>query len=178
MIERDAVKFLYDLGKSEQKIIKTESGTYTTENLQRVTAPLCKSLVVHNLSSLVDFIEENIDKYQGEYLVQVKDPKTVELLKPLNNDGKREKVMVAEALLPRITLGNYMDVERFNIMLQTNFVENEHRARLLKLTGLLKDETVKQYGDDGISQKVSIKTGITTEGEAQVPNPVDTATGI
>lgn len=46
------------------------------------------------------------------------------------------------------------------------------KEALLKVIGNLKTEAVKKHSDDGISQKVEIKQGITTVAEAVVPNPV------
>ena len=37
----------------------------------------------------------------------------------------------------------------------------------------IKDESIAQYGDDGVTQKATIKTGITSVGDAVVPNPVN-----
>ena len=68
-----------------------------------------------------------------------------------------------------------MDTERFNIMLQSAFVDNTDKILLLKYTGLIQEENVKDTGDDGISQAVTIKTGVATVGQAIVPNPVSLA---
>ena len=60
-------------------------------------------------------------------------------------------------------------------MLQSSFVdegEGNDKPLILKFTGLVKDEAVKTIGDDGVTQSATIKTGITTVGNAQVPNPV------
>ena len=36
----------------------------------------------------------------------------------------------------------------------------------------VKDGTVAQYGDDGVTQKATVKTGLTSKADAVVPNPV------
>ena len=43
---------------------------------------------------------------------------------------------------------------------------------LLKFSGTVKDESIVEYGDDGVTQKATVKTGITSVGDAIVPNPV------
>lgn len=57
-------------------------------------------------------------------------------------------------------------------MLQSAFVENEDRAKLLKVSGNIKEENVKSVGDDGISQSAAIKVGVSSVAEVKIPNPV------
>ncbi|HFK2719142.1 TPA: hypothetical protein ACG1DY_004991, partial [Escherichia coli] len=64
------------------------------------------------------------------------------------------------------------DPETFNIKLQSGFVKNEDRDIVLKVVGNIKEEDVKTYGDDGISQSVTAKVGVATLGQVEVPNPV------
>ena len=65
-----------------------------------------------------------------------------------------------------------MDQEYFIINLQAKFLPNDDRELLLKFAGTVKNESIAEYGDNGIMQKATIKTGISTVGEAIVPNPV------
>ena len=48
---------------------------------------------------------------------------------------------------------------------------NEDRAKLLALTGNVVDESVKTYGDDGVSQQATVKSGVTSVASVKVPNP-------
>ena len=80
--------------------------------------------------------------------------------------------MVAEALLPSFGFNQFMDQERFCIALQSKFIKNDDRDLLLKFAGTVESGTVAQYGDDGVTQKATIKTGLASKGEAILPNPV------
>ena len=60
-------------------------------------------------------------------------------------------------------------------MLQSSFTDSGDKEVLQKYTGLVRDEAVKETGDDGISQAVTIKTGVASVGQAVVPNPVTLA---
>ncbi|CAM3000170.1 hypothetical protein HAHI6034_11055 [Hathewaya histolytica] len=60
-------------------------------------------------------------------------------------------------------------------MLQSSFVNVGDKEVLLKYTGLIQDEAVKSIGDDGVSQQVTVKTGVASVGQAVVPNPVKLA---
>lgn len=71
-----------------------------------------------------------------------------------------------------ITYGQYYDHEKFCIALQSKFKNDENRALLLKFAGTVEAGTVAGYGDDGVSQKATVKTGIASKGDAIVPSPI------
>lgn len=176
MLNKDAMEYLVGLGYKKDVLVETEKGLFSKERLERVELPRIDTLKVSNLTSIIDFIKANIDDYEGQLLIQVVSPKEVRLLTPLTPDKKREELIRAVAILPdNIRYDYFMETEPFNIMIQSGFSDNDHKKLLLKFTGLIKDEAVKSTGDNGISQKVTIKTGVASVGEAEVPNPVTLA---
>lgn len=176
MDNKEALEYLVNLGKEKDPIIKLPQGTYSTVRLTRVEEVKAAALTVSTLTGLVDYIKTNVDSLKTKLLIQVKSPKEVLLYSPLNVDKEREIFISAEAILPNnVKYDQFIDTERFNIMLQSAFVDSGDKAILLKYTGLIKEETVKDTGDDGISQSVTIKTGVATVGQAIVPNPVNLA---
>ena len=176
MENRDSLEYLVNLGEKKEAIIKLDQGTFSRVSLNRVTEPVASKLTVSTLTGLVDYIKTNVDKLEGKLLIQVKSPEEVTLYSPLNADREREKYVSAEAILPNnVVYDRFLDTERFNIMLQSAFVDDEDKAKLLKYTALITDDTVKNFGDDGISQKVTVKTGVASVSDAVVPNPVTLA---
>ncbi|MCC5422481.1 hypothetical protein [Clostridium botulinum] len=176
MINREALEYLVNLGEEKEPIIELDQGTFSTEGLSRVTGPLADTLIVSTLTGLVDYIKTNTDKLQSELLIQVKSHDDVRLYSPLNEDKEREMYIKAVAILPNnIYYDRFMGTEEFNIMLQSSFVDVGDKEVLLKYTGLVRDEAVKDTGDDGVSQAVTIKTGVASVGQAVVPNPVTLA---
>lgn len=176
-MEREGLSYLVELGQEEELIIETKTGLYSKRNLTRLYMPTMGTLEVSNLTSFIDYCKSNFDNVINvevdKLLIQVVSPREVRLLLPLNVDMVRPQAIKAIAILPdNIRYGSYLDVESFNIMLQSSFVVNTDRELLLKFTGLIKEEKVKDTGDNGVSQKVTIKTGIATIGEAEIPNPV------
>lgn len=175
-MSKEAVEYLVGLGKSENVIVDLEQGTFSKRELVRVTEPLAKCLVVSTLTGFVDYIKANIDKLEGKLLIHVASPDTVNLYSSLNDDKEREKYVSAQVILPdNISYARFIDTERFNIMLQSSFVDNDDKQKLLQYTGLIQDDNVKSYGDDGVSQQVTVKTGVASVGNAVVPNPVTLA---
>ena len=176
MENRDSLEYLVNLGEKKEAIIELDQGTFSRVSLNRVTEPVASKLTVSTLTGLVDYIKTNVDKLEGKLLIQVKSPEEVTLYSPLNADREREKYVSAEAILPNnVVYDRFLDTERFNIMLQSAFVDDEDKSKLLKYTALITDDTVKNFGDDGISQKVTVKTGVASVSDAVVPNPVTLA---
>ena len=128
---------------------------------------------LNTLSGLVDYIKSsNLDYNTDHAYLHVVDEKTVELKSDLKEDRERELLAVATAIVPEFKFNSYMDIESFNIALQSQFVKTDDRNILLKVVGNLKEDNVRSTGDDGISQAVTIKSGIATAENIKVPNPV------
>lgn len=176
MLNKEALEYLVNLGNEKDVLVETSKGLFTKIPLTRVKLPKVETLHVSNLTSIIDFFKSNIDDHVGRLLIQVVSPREVRLLTPIGEDGDRDEILKATAILPNnIHYDTFVDTERFNIMLQASFADKGDKSLVLKFTGLIRDEAVKETGDNGISQKVTIKTGITTVGEAVVPNPVTLA---
>ena len=176
MINQEALEYLVNLGEGKDPIIELEQGTFTKERLERVKIAKASTLTVSTLTGLVDYIKSNIDKLPEKLLIQVKSHEDVVLYSPLNADREREQYISAQAILPNnVVYDRFISTEQFNIMLQSAFVDVGTKSSLLKYTGLIQDEAVKTTGDDGVSQQVTVKTGVASVGQAVVPNPVELA---
>lgn len=146
---------------------------YSDKRMEEVVKiPYADSFTLTTLSSLVEYIKSNVDTMKGHMFVHVKSPTCVEVFSQLDVDRKREKIVTVCASLPTIQTDTYIEREKFNIALQSKFVPNEDRDLLLRFVGTVEDGTVAEYGDDGVTQKATVKTGIASKGDAIVPNPV------
>ncbi len=173
MFDKEALNYLVNLGYEKDVLVETEKGLFSKVPLTRVNYPRVETLEVSNLTSIIDYMRSNIDGYKERLLIQVVSPREVRLLTSLNNDDVRDEILRAVAILPdNIYYDRFIDTERFNIMLQSSFEDSDDKKLLLKFTGLIQEEAVKKTGDDGVSQAVTIKTGVATVGDAVVPNPV------
>lgn len=131
-----------------------------------------RALEMRTLTSLVEYIKAQIDDSTSKMIVQVVSPEEVRLVSALDDDRKRELLVDVNAQIPNFEYGRYMGHESFIIALQSKFISNDDSELLLKFAGTVENGTVAQYGDDGVTQKATIKTGIASKGEALVPNPV------
>lgn len=168
---RDALQYV--VGLKTAKVLDINGERYVDKDVYRVDNKLRASAIQMNtLTSLVDYLKAGVDTMAGKMLVQVVSPTKVRVLSMLDADRKREELVEVEAMIPDFEYGRYMGNERFIIALQSKFIDNDDRALLLKFSGTVKDESITEYGDDGVTQKATVKTGITSIADAIVPNPV------
>lgn len=171
MFDKEALKYLVSLGEWDFATIAGQS--YTTKPLHLVMTPVADTLHVRTLTGLVNYIESEVDTTDSDpLLVHVAMPDEVRIFTPLLSDRQRECLMVAHYTQPRHPFGVFEDVEQFIINMQIHFKNNKDLAKILKLVGNMRDEAIKTYGDDGVTQSVTAKTGIATVDEVPVPNPV------
>lgn len=164
----------YIVGLKEPTVEMYNGEYYSDKPLHRVEdyIPKASSVTVRTLTSLIDYIMANIDCMAEKMIVAVESPTTVRLYSKLDENRDREYLMTAEAFLPEFRFGQFIDQESFCIALQSKFIPNEDRELLLKFAGTVEAGTVAQYGDDGVTQKATVKTGLASKGEAIIPNPV------
>jgi hypothetical protein len=168
---RDALQYV--VGLKEAKLLEINGDTYTDKEIYRVDNNLrAAAIEMNTLTSLVDYAKAFTDEMSDQMLVQVVSPTEVKLISCLDTDRRRECLVSVKAMIPEFGYGRYIDHESFIIALQSKFIENDDRALLLKFAGTVKDESIAQYGDDGVTQKATVKTGISSVGDAIVPNPV------
>ncbi|KRK40830.1 hypothetical protein [Loigolactobacillus bifermentans] len=138
----------------------------------RAISPAEEALAVHTLTGLVDYIKTNADRRDKKLTIHVKSETQVLLLSPLDDYGTREVLVDAKPILPAFTYGKFYGSEELNIKLQAGFIDSEDRSVILRVIGNLRDEDVRNYTDDGVSQAVEVKSGIASAADAAVPNPV------
>lgn len=138
----------------------------------------CEALEISTLTSLVDYIKGSMaDDFAAsgsvpKIIVHVKSETEVELISVFNNDMDRWKIASVKARLPQIILNEFVIQERFIIQMQSMFIDTPDRAIVMQVAGNVEDKTVANYGDDGVSQKATIKTGLANVEDVIVPNPV------
>lgn len=170
----DALRYVVGLGKRET--VELDGFNYTTDRLELIEEPLAKGIQVTTLTGLVDYIKSDVDtKVSEKLIIHIVSPSKVILRSELTKNRHRENYVVCEALLPDIEFNRFLNTDKFNILLQSSFVKNADRDILLKVCGNVQESAVKQVGDDGVTQAVTMKTGVATLQDVIVPNPVTLA---
>ena len=136
----------------------------------------CEAIQLSTLTSLVDYIREDMcADFQGavpKMIVHVASETDVRLVTQFNGDMDRWEVVDVKAKVPEIVLNRFMEQEAFIIQMQSMFLDTPDKAVVMQVAGNVADRTVANYGDDGVSQKATIKTGLATVEDVIVPNPV------
>lgn len=136
--------------------------------------PAPDPLVVHTLTGLVEYVKANHDELAlDELVLHVVDPMRVDLVSPTVGYHRQRFTFASAQGFPRsaFAYGQFHDLERFNIALQSQFEPTDDRAGVLLIVGNVEDKEVRVQRDDGVGQGVTVKSGIGLE-MAVVPNPV------
>lgn len=169
MIQK-ALQYIVNL--AEPKVQTIDGETYSDKALHRVSFnPKAEPIQLNTLTSLVDYILSDFDNH-GKLFVHVVSPTEVTVFSVLDKERIREEILTVNALVPRFDFGRFMEHEAFCIGLQSKFQDVGDRALLLKFAGTVEAGSVAQYGDDGVTQKATVKTGVASKADAVVPNPV------
>lgn len=170
--------FEYVVGLSKANMVSIDGTVYTDKPLHLPEMPTIETLRTDNLSSIVNFIKHAWDADLHDIddtiqkIIHVEDAGKVNLYSSVCNECMdRQKFMTAEWAGNKFPFGQFMDGEKFNILLQTCFMETDDLKVIQQVVGNLRDEAVQNYGDDGVSQSVTIRTGIATVGQVRVPSP-------
>lgn len=163
----------YIVGLRAPEIQQIDGQIYSDKELSRISYnPKAEPLHMSTLTSLVDYLHSGTDVLAERMIVQIVNPTKVVLTSMLDQERQREKTAVVEADVPDFRYGYFIGHEEFLIALQSKFIPGYDRNLLLKFAGTVENGTIAQYGDDGVTQKATVKTGIASKGEAVVPNPV------
>lgn len=169
---KEALQYIVGLGKAEEHVIN--GACYSDKPLHRIDTyyPKADAIEMHTLTSLVDYIKSEVDEMPPRMIVEVKSPTEVELYSQLDPNRDRESLVVASARVPDFEFDRFVEHEKFCINLQSKFIPSDDRELILKFAGTVEAGSVSEYGDDGVTQKATIKTGLASKGDAIVPNPV------
>lgn len=171
-----AIEKIIDLAKPNFETVYGE--TYCDKPMHRIYSELRanESIKMSSLSSLIDYIKSGFDrKSDFTYLVHIVSPTEVRLVSALDDDRERETLVVVKAEVPQFDFDRAIAHESFCIGVQSKFVDGpaevNDKALILKFAGTVKAGSVTEYSDDGVSQKATVKCGVSTLSEAVVPSP-------
>lgn len=163
----------YIVGLNKPELVEVGGETYTDKELRRVKHnPKAESLSLWTLTSLMDYIESNVDEMADKMLLHVENPELVWLTSKLDEDRERETLIQAVAEIPSFNFGRFIPHEEFCIALRSKFLETEDRKTILKFAGTVEAGTLAQYSDDGVTQRATVKAGIVGKKDEIVPSVV------
>lgn len=171
---KEALQYLVDLGENTAKpeVVTICGKTYATKNLKQYSWEwYADALEVSSLTAVLDYIAVAGPEILGDIILHVESPTQVRLISFLNAERKRECLLTAEANVSGFEFDQWYSQEQFIMGLQSDFLPSEDLEKLQAVAGCVEGGTSANYGDDGVSQKVTIKSGIATREDVVVPNP-------
>lgn len=127
-------------------------------------------LAIHTLAGVIDYLRENRDELKLEQLVvHVESPKLVKVVDRIEGDTVRQRVTYVTASAdvlgetakgPQFEFGTYHKPDTFLIGLLALFEATEERDALVRAVGNITASEVKQAHDDGITQQVIGRQGV------------------
>ena len=164
---------------TKAEVLTIDGNAYVTQDVHVPDPePRVDRLYVHTLAGFVDYLTERAEELKNDQpFIHIQSPKQVALFgSPVGRHQLRNHYCQAEVLAdPSFTYGKWYPLEDFTIALQAHFLPSDTRAAILALVGNLTDEASRTNEDDGVTQIVTVKKGLTRAARATVPNPVSLA---
>jgi len=164
------IKYLISLAKPETVSIREQ--LYITGKIEPVIPPGPTQLVIHTLTGLVDYINSDEILIESFPIIQVEDFDSVSFRSQLiKTEHNRRETYIHATAIPMFTTAEKLvgrTIEDMIVLLGTSFAPSDDRERVIKLLGNITKTT-----DDGITQQVNIKKGISLQGVAEMPNVIE-----
>ena len=179
MIESDAISKIEQLVQDKQVI--EHAGEKFVPIAYKVLRNVDRTPPVHlnTLESLVKFIGDNWQSLDLTNAIAIIDERlSVGVVsKPDQRDLARTLIVQAESVPQVFKFNEFIPSELFNIFLQTRFVYNEEAKYLFGITSRLQLDEAVDIADDGMTQKVTIKKGMSAASMTGVQMPARIALG-
>ena len=167
---KEALQYIHSLARPA--VVEVGGQNFSTVVLNRIPAASnVEELKVNTLTGLIDYIKSKFDG-ENELMIQVKSPTEVLLFDALDFTNDRRTYIKASALLPKIDFERFIDREKFQIMMQANFVDNPDKAVVLSIISNIVEDGSAEIKDTGMSQQVTVKKGVASIGYETIPGRV------
>jgi len=171
LVPSDVVKAIQD--STEVSIITIEGEHYTSRPVSLPPPePIPDKLTVHTLNGVATFCNTFTDA-EISY-VHVESARSIKVWG--NVQGRhRQRACFLHATLFReqgFPFGKSLDQESFVIGVQAAFVDNENRVKFLRVAGSITEEGSLKASDDGVSQALAVRSGVSLDSSLEFKNPV------
>lgn len=164
-----------------EKMVTIGDVVYSTVPLHdlRKADPAPAALSLGTLAGVADYIAANRDNVKlEECVLHVVNPTRVDLLGPLQGRFQ-QRFHYLQAIAPdrlsaasAFRFGQWMGHQDFIIAASALFENTGDRSSILQLLRRVKVEASVQQHDDGVTQSVETKKGMTISEEREIPNPI------
>lgn len=171
MIDKSFIDRILELSPTQQ--MEIEGRKYTDTGIVPVLDPVAKAIEVHTLTGLVDYFDKMSGQDQYSCLFHVHDFNRVNIVSfPFGAFRQRETFITATAFDLKHKFDQHMPVENFIVYLQSMFVQDETTAKIMRIVGNITQGSEMNVSDDGFTQRVTAKAGVSRVEIVDLPNPV------
>jgi hypothetical protein len=183
---KEAIEKIIDLASIQHESFIGDGDVYVKrgQNVQRLKQPdqhIPEELTFTTLTGLVDYIETNPDALEmSKLILHVAAADRVALVGPLQPSNDNIRFCYATASVTSANtafqFGYWYQLEDFIIRLQADFARPEgiddDADAIIELLGKVANENIQTNTDDGFSQTIQVRSGLTTNSTVKVENPV------
>lgn len=162
----------YVVGMNKATIHDIDGRRYSDRNLEPLKSPISEALAVCTLSGLLDGVEYFMtEEDRKSAIAHVMSYKIVNILDTnQDNWGRCQHYVQAKYDCDdNFRENTWYDLDEFNIMLMTKFIHDEEQAKILKIAGNITDNNIQTLVDDGMTQAVTVRRGITQNESECIP---------
>ncbi|MFA0816003.1 MAG: hypothetical protein ACC608_09480 [Anaerofustis sp.] len=169
---KEAIEKIISL--SAPNIIDRCGNEFSDKKLTLIESPLIEPVEINTLSGFVSAIKKEIatEDLLLPIMVHIADHASVYARCAANpTERTREIPFIAKAQFVGFNFGLKMDIESMIIGLKSRFIQTDERDALIKCIGSITEENSATASDDGISQNVTVKTGVALKEDLKI-NPI------
>ena len=175
---KEAMEWLKANASHESALTAEQMPLWSTREWKQLKPCLQDCMQLSTLSGIVDYQKKNLTEAEPKTLAyHVVSPHQVDLvLKELDPWGRRVVLASTKAsdfVKSTNWLGNYYDQEDFVVMAQERFSRDENQAKLVKVIGNITSDNTTELNDDGVTQRVSQRKGVTLKSSSELPVPIE-----
>ncbi len=169
---KEALAYLVSLKDNETYEIHGD--TYSDRELHRIAPyiPRPATIEVNGLDSIVKLVKNELDVLDSQPLfIRVEGPRRVSVFSALDDDMKRDSLYRAVCDAPDFRAG-FREQEAAIIELRSTFIPNEGTDYLLDLLSRICKEDSVSSEDNGVSQNVTARQGISLKAAERLKSRV------
>ena len=153
----------------ETKTFLIDGQTYATDELYRIKPHVDRpsAIRVSGLDSICKLIRKEMYKIDRPVMIHVVGPEAVEVFTTYLDDFSRNALYSAKADAPGMRSG-WRDRDEALIELRSLFIPNEGTQDLLDLLSRMSDENSVSTVDNGVTQRVEAKQGVSLKANVEV----------
>ena len=163
-MDGEAVREIKELAlKTAETVLDDDNKYYTAAKMYRLyDDPRPAALEIQSLTGILDYLESNVDGWNLEkFMIHIVDHETVNLITNVcGESNKRNTVLTAKREGKDFSFEQFIDQELFIIRVRSLFEETNDRTTILHHTAKIDSESAIKTTDDGVTQNIQIKKGI------------------